>query len=102
MGDKRWKRHERVTAAAFGGTRTGPAGEESRDVTVVDGAWAWLCIECKDRKKLAGYIHDGMSQARGNARDGELPVVVLHERGQRHADDYVCVRRDDFIKWFGE
>jgi hypothetical protein len=28
--------------------------------------------------------------------------VVLHEAGQRHADDLVVLRLGDFQDWFGE
>jgi hypothetical protein len=60
-----------------------------------------------NNKSLPAWIKDAMAQAEAAARDGKVPVVVLHERGQRHADDLVVLRLGDleellFDAWLGE
>ena len=102
MSDARWKRHERRTAEAFDGARLPRTGRTGRDVSTEGGAYSWLCIECKDRARLPDYLHKGMAQAVADAGPDELPVVVLHQRGMRAESDYVCLRRADFVEWFGD
>jgi hypothetical protein len=41
-----------------------------------------------------------MKQAE-QASDGQLPVVVLHQKHKRHDDDLVLLRLSDFEAWFG-
>jgi hypothetical protein len=43
-----------------------------------------------------------MAQAVAAQQAGQLPLVVLHEAGTRHADDLVCLRLGDWCDWFGE
>jgi hypothetical protein len=61
----------------------------------------WLSIECKHRKAIPLWIADGMAQAVASARDGQLPVVIVHEGGQRHGNDIVMVKLRDWTEWFG-
>jgi len=37
----------------------------------------------------------------GAAADGRLPILVLHQAGQRHDGDVVMLRLSDFEQWFG-
>jgi len=99
MSDRSWKRSERRVAAILGGERVPVSGRARGDVP--DVAHPWLCPEIKHRKSLPAWILDAMSQARAAARDGQLPIVVLHEAGRRHDDNLVLVRLGDFREWFG-
>lgn len=92
-----WKEHERRTAKSLGGQRTGPTGRNTNDVE-----HSWLAVECKHRKVLPTWFIDAMRQAKANSNKGEkLPVVVIHQLGQRHADDYIVMRMADFKDYFG-
>jgi hypothetical protein len=42
-----------------------------------------------------------MAQAIAAQRDGQMPVVILHESGAQHADDLVLMRLSDFEEWNG-
>lgn len=93
-----WKTHERRTAKTLGGVRTGPTGRNTNDVE-----HGWLAVECKHRKSLPDWLMGAMRQAKANSNKGEkLPVVVLHQLGQRHADDLVVMRMADFKDYFGD
>ena len=96
MADKTWKHTERAIAARLGGKRLGATGRAGADV-VND----WLAVEVKHRKRLPAWLRDALDQARTGAGE-RLPVVVLHEAGQRHADDLVVLRLADFEDWFGD
>jgi hypothetical protein len=91
-----WKQTERAIAKRLNGKRIGATGKATADV-VSD----WLSIEVKHRKRLPEWLKTALDQARAGAGE-RLPVVVLHEAGQRHADDLVVLRLADFQDWFGE
>lgn len=42
-----------------------------------------------------------VGQARANAPDARLPVVILHQVGARHDSDLVVLALGDFEEWFG-
>jgi len=94
-----WKRTERAIAAYVGGRRNPITGRQRGDVADINHDW--LSVEVKHRAKLPAWLHDAMSQAVAAQRDGQLPVVILHEAGTRHDEDIVCVRLKDFREWFG-
>jgi len=96
MADKVWKQTERVIARRLNATRQGATGRTGADV-VND----WLAVEVKHRRRLPQWLKDALAQARSGAGD-RLPIVVLHEAGQRHSDDLVVLRLADFEDWFGE
>ncbi len=91
-----WKNVERAIAKRLNGKRLGATGQATADV-VTD----WLSVEVKHRKTLPQWLKDALGQARHGA-GGRLPIVILHESGQRHADDLVLMRMGDFEDWFGE
>ena len=99
MSDKSWKRSERRVAAILGGERVPITGRQRGDAP--DIRHAWLSPEVKHRAKLPNWLDDSLAQARAAARDGQLPIVVLHEAGRRHDDNLVLVRLGDFREWFG-
>jgi len=94
---KTWKATERHVAKAFGGQRVGNRGTNTEDVS-----HGWLSVECKHRKEIPSWLKLAMWQARTNAAADKLPVVILHESGQRHTDNLVVIRMADFQEWFGE
>jgi hypothetical protein len=57
-----------------------------------------LSIEVKQRQRLPAWLLDALAQAEAAARDGKLPVVVLHQAGQRY-DEALCVIRLDDLRW---
>ena len=91
MTDKTWKAVEREIARRLGGHRVGCTGKATVDV-VSD----WLTIEVKTRKALPIWLLDALDQAARASDDGRLPVVILHQTGQRHDGDLVIMRLGDF------
>ncbi|GIV58379.1 MAG: hypothetical protein KatS3mg042_1292 [Rhodothermaceae bacterium] len=99
MPEKTWKAVERKVAERLGGRRVPVTGRSRGDAP--DVAHAWLSIEIKHRARLPAWIEDAMLQAEAAAREDQLPVAVLHERGRRHDEDLVVLRLRDFEAWFG-
>jgi hypothetical protein len=94
MANTTWKKHERRTAAALGGRRTGPTGKDGPDVDA-----GWIVAECKHRAQLPGWIDQALGRVRAQAGPARLGVVVAHERGAR--DSWVILSLHDFRDWFG-
>jgi hypothetical protein len=61
----------------------------------------WLVAECKSWRRLPTRVVAALEQAERAARDGQLPVAVLHQVGQRRENDLVVLRWGDFRSWFG-
>jgi hypothetical protein len=95
-----WKRTERRVAQAVGGQRVPVTGRARGDAP--DVVSDWLAVEVKHRRRLPAWLHEALQQAEASAGDGQLPLVVLHEHGQRHSRDVVVLRLADFVAWFGE
>ncbi len=94
---KDWKSCERRVAALVGGKRVPVSGRErgySPDIR-----HERLSIEVKSRKKLPAWIEDAVRQAEASARDGQLPIAVLHHDGRRYADCLVVLRLKDFVSY---
>jgi len=100
MTDKPWKATERAIAARLGGRRVPITGRSRGDVP--DVRCDWLAVEVKLRRHLPGWLKTAMQQAVAAAGVSQLPIVVLHESGQRHGRDIVCMSLADFESWFGE
>jgi len=96
MPDKVWKAVERKLARRFGTTRVG-----ARDDVQMDIDAGHLSIEVKHRDKLPKWIKDAVVQAIRNAGVSQLPIVILHESGQRHDNDIVMMRLKDYEEWYG-
>ncbi len=92
-----WKACERAIAKRFNGKRIGNSGSNTADV-VAKG----VSIEVKMRRVLPKWIVDAVEQACRNAIPGTMPFVVLHQTGDRHDDDIVCMRLSDFEDWHGK
>ncbi|MBC7223442.1 MAG: hypothetical protein H5T59_04070 [Anaerolineae bacterium] len=96
MPNTTWKAVERALARRLGGVRTGCTGEAAPDVTT-----GWCSVECKTRKRLPAWLKEAVAQAVRNAAPDTLPLVVLHQTGQRHDSDLVVLRLRDFEAWYG-
>jgi len=83
-----WKRVETAIAARLGGERIPVSGRQRGDQP--DIRHDTLSVEVKLRGSLPGWLTDAMNQATAASRDGRIPLVVLHPKGGRHADD-LCV-----------
>jgi len=95
-----WKNTEREIARLLGGHRVPVTGRQRGDVP--DIAHEWLSIEVKHRRIVPAWLLDAMAQAEASKNGQQLPVVILHPHGKRHADNLVIIRLSDFIAWFGE
>ena len=93
-----WKGSERALAARLGGERISNHALGMQTPDVETRAWS---VEVKCRKVLPFWLTDALAQARRNATDGKLALVILHQVGQRHDNDVVVLRLDDFVEWFG-
>ena len=96
MTDRPWKQSERAIARRLGGQRLGPTGRYGCDVTS-----AWLSVEVKTRKRLPAWLLNALAQARAGCAERRLPIVILHQLGQRHDDDLALMRLADLESWLG-
>jgi len=94
MPDKTWKAAERRVARRFGSQRSGPRGQGVPDV--ITGKYS---IEVKTRKRLPDWLREALDQATRNAVPDTLPIVILHEVGQRGERDWVVMEMGVFEKW---
>jgi hypothetical protein len=101
MTDKLWKQHERAVAALLGGTRVPITGRQRGDVP--DVAHDSLSIECKHRESIPKWITTAMEQAEASIKDpGQVPIAVIHTKGQRRENDLVVMRLKHFkaLSWW--
>lgn len=88
--NKTWKHTERTIAKRLNGVRVGVTGRATADVLSERFA-----VEVKHRKALPDWLKTALAQAEAGS-GGRMPVVVLHEAGQRHDGDFVILRLKDF------
>jgi len=91
---------EREIARRLGGRRIPITGRQRGDVPDVEHDW--LAVEIKHRKALPDYWHDAYAQAQAANDGSRLSVVIWHEKGRPHRDDYIMMRLGDFEKYFGD
>lgn len=91
---KGWKADERAIAGRLGGTRVPVTGRDRGDAP--DIKHPLFAVECKTRAALPVLLKEAMAQAKAAVRGEQVPLVVLHQRGARHSEDYVCMRLADF------
>ncbi len=99
MPDATWKKAERAVARVLGGERTSRRGLGEAVADVETKAFS---VEVKTRRQLPAWLMDAVRQAVRNTSDGKLTLLVLHVVGQRHDNDLVVLRLQDFVDWFGE
>ncbi len=96
MGDKTWKNIERKVASYLGGTRVPITGRQRGSAPDVEHAA--LSIEVKHRESLPDWLFDAMNQAEESRRGTQIPVVILHQKGQSIPDCLTIVRLSDILK----
>lgn len=99
MASSTWKIAERAIAAMLGGERVSNTALGLRIADVETHAYS---VEVKTRKALPAWLLSAVAQAHRNCTAGKLPLVVLHQTGQRRVNDLVVVRLGEFRDWFGE
>jgi hypothetical protein len=92
-----WKAVERKLAEILGGERV-PVSGRSRG-SAPDIAHPFLSIEVKARQKHPALLVDAYDQASKSKRGVQLPIVILHQQGQRHENDFVVFRLADFLEF---
>jgi hypothetical protein len=90
---KDWKTCERKVAALLGGIRI-PVSGRGRGYAP-DIEHECLSIEVKSRRRLPAWLENTMRQAEACAEDGQLPLIVLHQDGQRYQDALIVMRLKD-------
>ena len=101
MADKDWKRFERKVAEQLGGRRVPITGRQRGDAPDVEHDA--LSIECKKRNVIPKWFKEAMNQAEASVKNREqVPIVVIHEKGQKNEDDYVVLRMKHFkaLSWW--
>ena len=93
---KNWKACERRIAELLEGVRVPVSGSARGDAPDIEHPV--ISVEVKARAKLPIWIEDAMRQAESCARDGKIPVVVLHEDSRRYADALVKCRFSKFAE----
>lgn len=89
-----WKAVELKLAKLLGGQRvpiTGRIRGSSPDIE-----HPFLSIEVKERQTLPDWLHDAMEQAEASIRGNKYPVVILHQKGFKHDNDFVVMKLSDF------
>ena len=85
----RGKAVERAIAKLLNGKRVGLFGGE-------DIQHPLFSVEVKSRK--AFVARGWMEQCEANNRDNKIPLLVVHETGRRHENDFVILKMSDFIQ----
>ena len=75
-----WKNLERKAAKVLNGKRNSRGMDFS--LSIPDVEHPLLSIECKYRKKISGFLKDGIKQAQKYYPD-KIPALVLKEKNMR-------------------
>ncbi len=101
--DKTWKKVERAVAKIFGGKRVPVSGRGRGNVPDIDHPI--FAFEVKCRPNHPALLRVAMDQAERSAEvehdesgESKLPLVILHEWGQRHMSDLAVMRVKDFLR----
>ena len=93
MPDQAWKVFERFICRLFGGERDWSVPEECKNT----GMWA---PEAKRRKRIPNWLDEMMLQAESQAKDNQLPLVVLTEHHRDRMQSLVIMRLQDVYDWW--
>lgn len=96
MADKTWKRIERKVAELLGGVRVPVSGRQRGDSP--DIQHPLFSIEVKHRETFPKWLFDAMDQAEASERDDQIPLVVLHQKGEDVSMSFAVVRLADLVK----
>ena len=94
MRTSTWKEAERRIASILGGERVPVSGRHRRG-DQPDIEHETLSLEVKHRKSLPAWLHDAMDQAVKSRKGSQLPMVVLHEKGQSYEKSFCIIRLED-------
>ena len=94
-----WKRAEREIAQRVGGKRVPVSGRARGDAPDVEHPR--LAIEVKHRQKLPEWLLDALAQAEKSAILDQIPVVILHEAGQRYDESLCLIRLKKLMELLG-
>jgi len=94
-----WKRAEREIAQRVGGKRVPVSGRARGDAPDVEHPR--LAIEVKHRQKLPEWLLDALDQAEKSAILDQIPVVILHEAGQRYDESLCLIRLEKLMELLG-
>ena len=98
MAKGNFKWHERRIARLLGGRRIPNSGFGQPDV--IAGMFA---VQCKHRVSLPKWFTDAWKQAKRDAKEGQVPVLVVSLSTQgRKAEDFVIVDLATFRDLHGE
>lgn len=92
-----WKDLERRVAKSLNGRRNSK-GNDFR-LSIPDVEHPLLSIACKYRKKISGFLKDGIRQAESYHPE-KIPVLILKEKNMK--GELVVFRLSDFQDLFGE
>lgn len=53
-------------------------------------------LEIKHRNKIPLWLYDALDQAEQAAKEGRMPVAIIHESGRNHDEDLVIIKLSDF------
>lgn len=103
-----WKASELAIARLLGGERV-PVNGRVRG-SAPDILHPWLAIEVKSWKAgLPKTVVDAHDQAEKSAQwswakdqQAKLPIAVIHHDHHDHKADFVVLRLEDFLVWFGK
>ncbi len=97
MTDNAWKVFERWMCRLFGGERAWEVPAECKGTGM-------FAPEAKYRKKLPDWLvgtpDSMMEQAERQAKDNQLPLVVLTQHYMPRMQSIVIIRLQDFYDWY--
>lgn len=96
--DKVWKQIERRVAKLLGGVRVPVTGRQRGDAP--DVLHPLFSIEVKHSEKLPDWLFDAMRQAEASKRNGQMPLVVLHQKGAPVPMSFAVVRLADLVELY--
>jgi hypothetical protein len=92
-----WKNSERKAARVLNGKRN--SRRMNFSLSIPDIEHSVLSVECKYRKKISGFLNEGLKQAEGYYPD-KIPALVLKEKNMR--GELNILRLSDFQDLFGK
>jgi hypothetical protein len=96
MTDKLWKSIERKVAAFLGEERVPVSGRQRGYAP--DIRHKVFSIEVKHRQEFPDWMFDALEQAEQSKLDGQIPLVILHQKGQSIPDCLCVLKLSDIIK----
>jgi hypothetical protein len=94
--DKLWKSIERKVAKFLGGERNPVSGRQRG--YLADIAHSTFSIEVKHRQTLPSWLFDAMQQAEASQKGNQIPIVILHQKGQPIGECFVVLRLADLTR----